>query len=90
MHRVFELIVTGLMPWLRHLAGDRTVDRLKAAKRAIWMSYTGLTDIADKQRFRDELCRRAVDEEKKARSAQEKLFWKGVAQYVSASLGSKD
>jgi hypothetical protein len=54
------------------------------------MSYTGLTDEADRQRFRDELCRRAVDEEKKAGPAQEKLFWKGVAQYVSASLGSKD
>jgi hypothetical protein len=78
------------MPSLRHLAGDRTVDRLKGAQRAIWMSYSGLTDEADKQRFRDELCKRTRDEEKKARSEQEKLFWKDVVQYVSASLGSKD
>jgi len=78
------------MPSLRHLASDRTVDQSKIAKRAIWMSYTGLADEADRQRFRDELRRRAIDEEKKARSEQEKLFWRGVAQYVSASLGSKD
>ena len=90
MHRVFERIVTGLMPSLRHLASDRTVDRLKGAKRTIWMSYSGLADEADKQRFRDELCKRTVDEEKKARPAQEKLFWRGVAQYVSASLEPKD
>ena len=90
MHRVFELIVTDLMPSLRHLASDRTVDQLKIAKRAIWMSYTGLADEADRQRFRDELCKRAIDEEKKAPALQEKLFWRGVAQYVSASLGSND
>jgi hypothetical protein len=89
MHRVFERIATGLMPSLRHLAGGRTVDRLKGAKRAIWMSYSGLADEADKQRFRDELCKRAIDEEKKARSEQEKLFWRDVTQYVSASLEPK-
>jgi hypothetical protein len=54
------------------------------------MSYTGLTDESDRQRFRDELRKRAVDEEKKARPAQEKLFWRGVVQYVSASLEPKD
>ena len=90
MDRVFERILTSLMPSLRHLAVYRTVDQLKIAKRAIWMSYTGLADEADKQRFRGELCRRAFDEEKKARPAQEKLFWRGVAQYVSASLEPKD
>ena len=90
MHRVFELIVTDLMPSLRHLASDRTVDRLKGAKRAIWMSYTGLAIEADRQLFRHELRKRAIDEEKKARSEREKLFWRGVAQYVSASLEPKD
>jgi hypothetical protein len=88
--RVLELIVTSLMPSLRHLASDRTVDQLKGAKRAIWMSYTGLTTEADKQRFRDELRRRAIDEEKKARPEREKLFWRDVARYVSTSLGPKD
>jgi hypothetical protein len=83
------LILTSLMPSLRHLASDRTVDRLKGAKLAIWMSYTGLADEADKQRFRDELCRRSIDEEKKARSEQGKLFWRGVAEYVSTSLETK-
>jgi hypothetical protein len=89
MDRVY-LILTSLMPSLRHLASDRTVDRLKGAKRTIWMSYSGLADEADKQRFRDELRKRAVDEEKKARSEQEKLFWRGVGQYVSASLEPKN
>jgi hypothetical protein len=85
MHRVFELIVTGLMPSLRRLASDRTVDQ---AHRAIWMSYSGLVNEADRQRFRDELRRRAIEEENKAGPAQEKLFWRDVAQYVSASLKS--
>lgn len=89
MDRVFERILTSLMPSLRHLAVDRTVDQVKGAKRAIWMSYTGLVDEADRQRFRDELSRRAIDEEKKAHSDQAKLFWKDVAQYVSACLGPK-
>ena len=87
MDRVFERILTSLMPSLRHLAVDRTVDQVKGAKRAIWMSYTGLVDGAGKQRFRDELRKRAIDEEKKERPIQEKLFWRDVAQYVSASLG---
>jgi hypothetical protein len=89
MDRVY-LILTSLIPSLRHLASDRTVDQLKGAKLAIWMSYSGFADEADKQRFRDELCKRAIEEEKKARSAREKLFWRGVQQYVSVSLGSKD
>jgi hypothetical protein len=89
MHRVFERILTGLMPSLRQLASGRTADRLKIAKRAIWMSYTGLADEADRLRFRDEFCRRAIEEEKKARTEREKLFWRGVAQYVSASLEPK-
>ena len=89
MDRVYELILTTLMPSLRHLAIDRTVDQLKGAKRTIWMSYTGLTDDADRRRFRDELRKRVIDEETKAPALQAKLFWRGVAQYVSA-LGSKD
>jgi hypothetical protein len=88
MDRVY-LILTSLMPSLRHLARDRTADQMKGAQRNIWMSYTGLVDEADKRRFRDEVRKRAIDEEKKARSAQEKLFWRGVAQYVSASLEPK-
>jgi len=87
MDRVFERILTSLMPSLRHLAVDRTVDQVKGAKRAIWMSYSGLVHEADRRRFRDELRRRAIDEEKKERPIQEKLFWRDVAQYVSASLG---
>jgi hypothetical protein len=87
MDRVFELILTSLMPSLRYLAVDRTVDQLKGARRVIWMSYTGLVNEADRQRFRDELRKRTIDEEKKARPEQEKLFWRDVAQYVSASLG---
>jgi hypothetical protein len=88
MDRILELILTGLMPSLRHLARDRT-DQIKGAQRNIWMSYTGLADEAEKQRFRDELRRRAIDEETKAPALQEKLFWRSVAQYVSAALGSK-
>jgi hypothetical protein len=42
MHRVFERILTDLMPFLRHLASHRTVDQVKGAHRAIWMSYTAL------------------------------------------------
>jgi hypothetical protein len=71
------------------LARDRTVDQVQGAKRVIWMSYTGLVDEADKQRFRDELRKRAIEEEKKKRPEQEKRFWRDVAQYVSASLGPK-
>ena len=89
MKRVSELILTSLMPSLRHLAVGRTVDQVKGAKRAIWMSYIGLMDEADRQRFRDELRRRAIDEEKKAGPAQGKLFWRDVAQYVSMSLEPK-
>ena len=89
MHRVFELIVTSLMPSLRHLASDRTVDQVRGAQRAIWMSYTGLVNEADRQRFRDELRRRAIEEENKAGPVQEKLFWRDVAQYVSTSLEPK-
>lgn len=44
MKRVSELILTSLMPSLRHLAVGRTVDQVKGAKRAIWMSYIGLMD----------------------------------------------
>lgn len=87
MKRVSERILTSLMPALRHLAVDQTVDQMKGARRAIWMSYIGLLGEADKQRFRNELRKRAVDEEKKKRPEQEKLFWRDVAQYVSASLG---
>ena len=90
MDRVSERILTSLMPSLRHLVVDRTVDQVKVAKRAIWMSYTGLVDEADRQRFRDELCERAIDEEKKERPEREKLFWRDVARYVSTSLGPKD
>jgi hypothetical protein len=84
MDRVFERILTSLMPSLRHLAVDRTVDQVKGAKRAIWMSYSGLVVEADRQRFRDELRRRTIDEEKKAGPEREKLFWRDVVQYVSA------
>jgi len=86
MDRVFERILTSLMPSLRHLAVDRSVDQVKGAKRVIWMSYTGLTNEADKQRFRDQLRKQAIGEEKKERPEREKLFWRDVAQYVSASL----
>jgi hypothetical protein len=72
MHRVFELIVTGLMPSLRHLASDRTVIRPTGLSR---MSYSGLVNEADRQRFRDELRMRAIEEENKAGTAQAKLFW---------------
>ncbi len=90
MDRVFERILTSLMPSLRHLAVDRTVDQVKGARRAIWMSYSGLVNEADRQRFRDKLRKQAINEEKKERPEQEKLFWRDVVQYVSASLGSKD
>jgi hypothetical protein len=86
MDRVREQILTSLMPSLRRLASDRTVVQVKGAQRNIWMSYTGLADEADRRRFRDELRRRAIEEETKAGSAQEKLFWRDVAQYVSVSL----
>jgi hypothetical protein len=79
MHRVFERIVTGLMPSLRKLASDRTVDRVKGAHRAIWMSYSGLEDEADRKRFRDEPRKRAIEEETKAALPQEKLIWNDVA-----------
>jgi hypothetical protein len=82
MHRVNERILTDLMPSLRHLAVDRTINQMKAAKRAIWISYTGLALEADRQLFRDELRKRAIDEEKKARPELEKLFWRDEAQYV--------
>ena len=87
MRRVFEPILTSLMPSLRHLARDHTVDQVKGAKRAIWMSYIGLMDEADRERFRNELQKLAIDEEKKKRPEHEKLFWRDVAEYVSASLG---
>jgi hypothetical protein len=86
MHRVIERIVTDLMPSLRHLAIDGSLDQARGAKQAIWMSYTGLAIKADKQRFRDELYKRAVVEENKAGPEQEKLFWRDVAKYVSVSL----
>jgi hypothetical protein len=84
MHRVVERIVTGLMPSLRRLAVDRTVDQVKGAKRAIWISYTGLVIEADRKRFRDELRKRAIQEKTKARPVQERLFWMHVAEYASA------
>jgi hypothetical protein len=84
MHRVHERILTDLMPSLRHLAVDRTINQMKAAKRAIWISYTGLALEADRQRFRDELRERAIDEETKAHPELEKLFWRDIAHYVLA------
>jgi hypothetical protein len=83
MHRV--RIVTNLMPSLRRLAADRAVDQMKGAKQAIWMSYSGLALDADGKLFRDELRKRAIDEEKKAGPELEKLFWRDVAEY-GASL----
>jgi len=50
------------------------------------MSYSGLVNEADRQRFRDKLRKQAINEEKKERPEQEKLFWRDVVQYVSASL----
>jgi hypothetical protein len=84
MHRVHERILTDLMPALRRLARDRTVDQMKGARRAIWMSYTGMALEADRKRFRDELDKRAIDEEKKAGPKLEKLFWRDVAQYATS------
>jgi hypothetical protein len=42
MHRVIERIVTDLMPSLRYLARDRSVDRLRAAQRNILDELHGI------------------------------------------------
>jgi hypothetical protein len=86
MHRVIERIVTDLMPFLRRLAVEGTADQARGARQAIWISYTGLTIAGDKQRFRDELRKRAIDQESKAGAESEKLFWRDVAEYASGSL----
>jgi hypothetical protein len=82
VHRVRERIVTDLMPALRRLAVDRTANQMMGAKQAIWISYTGLALEADRKLFQDELRKRAIDEEKKARPDLEKLFWRDVGHYA--------